>query len=127
MTEKGWMEEVTPNNTVACFLQDLTDKYSIKFQEEGHVSKKVFLVDYVMRVGFTIPVLAENENEAQDAADKLIDTGRVIPSQEVAYMLNSSWHYDEPCEISDGYRAEDIAEEYGRLYDASEVLGGSNE
>lgn len=86
------------------------------------MSKRVFLVDYAMRVGFTIPVLAETEDEAQDAADRLIDTGRVIPSQEVAYMLNMSRHYDEPCVISEGYSLEDVAEEYGRLYDATDVL-----
>lgn len=85
------------------------------------MSQKVFLVDYAKRVGFTIPVLAETEDEAQDAADKLIADGVFIPSREVAYMLDYLWCYDEPSEISVD-NLEDVAEEYGMIYRASDIL-----
>lgn len=85
------------------------------------MSERVYLVDYATRVGFTIPVLAETEDEAQDAADKLIVDGVFIPSREVAYMLDNLWCYDEPSEISLD-NLEDVAEEYETIYRAADIL-----
>ena len=185
--------EPTPTNTVACFLQDLTDRYAVRlpvYKEENmeeqiylvnvkpmpHKSfliraknereaeeaakhmidttvyrdkstflvqacdipqqgkfsdhiysmkeirdtyKEVYLVDYSIRVGFTIPVLATSEEEAREAADKCLDTGKYVPNVQ-DQIVQSKW-YDDVL-VSDGWTVEDARKEYGTVFDADEIL-----
>lgn len=83
------------------------------------MSKRVFLVDYSIRVGFTIPVLATSEEEATEAADKCLDTGKYVPNVQ-DQIVQSKWYDD--VEASTGWTAEDAAKEYGTVFDADEIL-----
>ena len=190
--------EPTPTNTVACFLQDLTDRYSVRlpvYKEENmeeqiylvnvkpmphksfliraknereaeeaakhmidttvysdkstflvqaydipqqgkfsdHIysmkeirdmQKEVYLVDYSIRVSFTIPVLATSEEEATEAADKCLDTGKYVPNVQ-DQIVQSKWYDD--VEASTGWTAEDAAKEYGTVFDVDEVLEENHE
>lgn len=67
MTGKGWTKEVTPNNTVACFLQELTDTYSIKdkFNMEEEKTYAVSISgNYEARADMDVYVKAKTEKEA---------------------------------------------------------------
>lgn len=67
MAENGWMKEVTPNNAVACFLQELTDAYSIqgRFNMEEEKTYAVSISgNYEARADFDVYVKAKNEEEA---------------------------------------------------------------
>lgn len=83
------------------------------------MEKKVYLVDYSIRVGFTIPVLATSEEEAQEAAYKCLDTGKYVPNVQ-GQIVQSSWYGD--VEISDGWAVEDVHKKYETVFDADEVL-----
>jgi hypothetical protein len=83
------------------------------------MEKKVYLVDYSIRVDFTIPVLATSEEAAQEAADKCLDTGKYVPNVQ-DQIVQSSW-YDDVL-VSDGWTVEDAREEYGTVFDADEIL-----
>lgn len=67
-----WTKEVTPNNVVACFLQELTDKYSIKdkFNMEEEKTYAVGISgNYEARADFDVYVKAKNEEEAAAKAE----------------------------------------------------------
>lgn len=86
--------------------------------------KRVFVLGYEKPVFFEIPVYAETEAEAKEAAKKLIDDGTFVPSEAVAYSLNRSWVYTEEPEVTLS-NMEYATEEFGDVYSASEVLGGA--
>lgn len=61
-------KELTPNNTVACFLQELTDKYSIKdkFNMEEEKTYAITVIgNYEANGEIDVYVKAKNEEEAR--------------------------------------------------------------
>lgn len=83
------------------------------------MAKEVYLVDYSIRVGFTIPVLATSEEEAREASDKFLDTGKYVPDVQEE-ITHSSW-YDDVL-VSDGWTVEDAHKKYGTVFDADEIF-----
>lgn len=89
------------------------------------MAKEVYLVDYDAHVEFTIPVMAEDKDEAVEIANKALDTGAYVP--DVQDQLTDSREYYGTMEASWGWSLEDALETFGRVYDGDKIIESEHE
>ena len=78
--------ELTPNNTVACFLQDLTDRYSVRLpvHEEDNMEGETKLYQFYFTKQYLTRgyVRANSEDEAYEILERLDETGQINEEHE---------------------------------------------